>query len=293
MNLDHFSENFSEYELSELLKLYRNPDGRVWGEIADKLTIDQRLQVSYYDEKISDMEKANILSQMSPEERQKYDNDMYVGGAMHFARDHWFVTIFEVYDIVNKQGQFKDWTLESIKESSPVSYCYEEVVKRLGYMVPSEKFTFFGEGSEFAMCYPCEFEMEGIKFGSAFQAICYWKAELFRDRNMMDSILQTNDYNQLLEYKKQVRRFAKIIWDMQIGKLLKDIMKAKFEIPFMKEKLRATSGTTIALADQSDFKWGIGIGIEDVTGKTRSDWNGKNLLGELITDLRIDLFGHY
>ena len=47
-----------------------------------------------------------------------------------------------------------------------------------------------------------------------------------------------------------------------------------------------TDGTTLVEASPQDKMWGIGLGAEDSRAKNYKTWNGKNLLGFALTDVR-------
>ena len=65
---------------------------------------------------------------------------------------------------------------------------------------------------------------------------------------------------------------------------------AKFQQnPAMRDKLFATQGTTLVEASPKDRIWGIGLDRKDPRAQRRETWLGKNLLGEVLTELRDNL----
>jgi ribA/ribD-fused uncharacterized protein len=61
----------------------------------------------------------------------------------------------------------------------------------------------------------------------------------------------------------------------------------------LKKVLFSTKGTTLVEAAPNDTIWGIGLSKEDPRALNRETWLGKNLLGEILTNLRVVLMGVY
>lgn len=53
--------------------------------------------------------------------------------------------------------------------------------------------------------------------------------------------------------------------------------------------LVATEGTTLVEASPYDKIWGAGLSQKDRRIQDRGKWKGLNLLGEILTALRVDL----
>ena len=57
----------------------------------------------------------------------------------------------------------------------------------------------------------------------------------------------------------------------------------------MKEELLATAGTTLVNADPHDTLLGIGISMQSQEACEPQRWHGKNILGQVLTDIRNEL----
>ncbi|HAS41203.1 MAG TPA: DUF1768 domain-containing protein, partial [Microscillaceae bacterium] len=122
----------------------------------------------------------------------------------------------------------------------------------------------------------------------------YAKAELFRDREVMRLLSDGKPPKYLKRLGRKVKYFQKIVWEMKVGGFLEQALRAKFtQNESLKSQLLATQGKTLVMSCAKDKVWGIGLSTEEAQGKSRQEWPGKNLLGEALTSLRIELGGRY
>ena len=62
---------------------------------------------------------------------------------------------------------------------------------------------------------------------------------------------------------------------------------AKFgQNPELKQRLLDTGDALLAEAEEYDSIWGIGLGMEDENNQNPENWNGQNLLGFALMQVR-------
>ena len=133
-----------------------------------------------------------------------------------------------------------------------------------------------------------------IEFSSAEQFMMYQKAMLFLDREIALQILRTSNVKAIKELGRKVKNYDETVWKYNRCLIVYMGNKAKFSQNLaLKEALFATKGTTLVEAAPNDTIWGIGLTEDDPRSKLRETWQGKNLLGEILTQLRVDLMGEY
>ncbi|GAA5027827.1 hypothetical protein GCM10011506_15870 [Marivirga lumbricoides] len=173
----------------------------------------------------------------------------------------------------------------------------------------NEKFTFFWiTRSPFSQWFKCNFTTNFINikepknsidnanhcFTSAEQYMMYSKAMLFLDRDIASKILKTNDVKKIKRLGREVKFFEEVVWEFNRVKIIYEGNKAKFtQNEDLKKELFSTKGTTLVEAAPNDNIWGIGLAEDDHRSRMRKTWLGKNLLGEILTQLRFDLMGEY
>jgi ribA/ribD-fused uncharacterized protein len=174
-----------------------------------------------------------------------------------------------------------------------------------------EEFTFFwATGSLFSQWYKCSFKAERIfrtpdyleefereiMFSSAEQFMMYHKCLLSLNFDAALEVLSTRDPKKQKKIGRTIKMTMEILetWEVFRTSVIYDANKAKFtQDKELKEALFATRGTTLVEAAPNDAIWGIGLTEDDPKALNRATWQGKNLLGEILTQIRIELMGEY
>jgi ribA/ribD-fused uncharacterized protein len=152
-----------------------------------------------------------------------------------------------------------------------------------------EKFTLFFSGP-FNQCYPLGFTIDGINFSSAEQYMMAEKALLFENVKIYEKIMLEEDPALQKVLGREITNFDKDKWDSICQEVVYNANYAKFtQHPELYESLIGTYGTEIVFAAANDSIWGIGLSENDPRALDRNQWNGLNLLGNILTQLRENL----
>ncbi len=174
----------------------------------------------------------------------------------------------------------------------------------------SEKFTFFySSNSPFSQWYKCFFKGERIfddsgkfkdepqiSFTSAEQYMMYHKAMINIEPEIAVKIMNTNDPRKQKEFGRSLKMEEHDLetWDFYKTEVVYNGNLAKFiQNEDLKQVLFSTKGTTLVEASPNDSIWSIGLAEDDPKAQKRKTWNGNNLLGIILTKIRIDLMGEY
>lgn len=154
-----------------------------------------------------------------------------------------------------------------------------------------ERFEFFWKSdSPFSQWYKKGFKIKGKSFNCAEQYMMYMKAVLFEDEKIAAKILVSNNPREIKDLGRKVKNFDKYKWESQCKKYVYDANYAKFtQNTTLKEALLETGSRILVEASPYDKIWGIGLSEEDPRSKVRSKWQGKNWLGEVLTQVREDI----
>lgn len=167
-----------------------------------------------------------------------------------------------------------------------------------------EKFTFFWKSNScFSHWYPSKFIGQGIlwheenhlrglpkenEFNCMEQYMMYHKAILFLDGEIAKKILKTKDPREQKRLGRKVKNFDEKIWKQKRSTIVCWGNELKFQQnKACMSKLLETVGTTLVESSPYDKVWGIGLSKSDPRANDRGQWKGLNLLGEILTFLRV------
>lgn len=149
----------------------------------------------------------------------------------------------------------------------------------------NQKYHFFWNGP-LSNWYQASFTHIGIKFNCAEQAMMYCKAMFFADTETADKILNQTLPRIQKALGREVKNYKDSTWSSNRKKVVKDILRSKYEqCTFLMEYLLNTEGEIVE-ASYEDCIWGIGLAENDPRIHDKNLWEGTNLLGVILTELR-------
>lgn len=147
-------------------------------------------------------------------------------------------------------------------------------------------FAFFW-GSPFSQWYKSPFVMAGATFETAEHYMMYGKATIFGDAKIAKDILRTKDPKKVKALGKRVGGFIEDTWKLHRYNIVYSGNIEKFtQNKKLAYLLMASHGLEIVEASPYDKIWGIGMGVEHPNVTDKSKWQGENLLGKVLMDVR-------
>lgn len=153
---------------------------------------------------------------------------------------------------------------------------------------------FFHEDEEygcFSNWYPAEFVYAGKRYANSEQFMMVQKVMMFGKYDLADQIMQTADPAKCKKIAGQkFPEFDASLWEKTCRTIVKRGVKAKFaQNEDILQVLLGTGNALLAECSPYDKKWGIGIDISDPDRFTVAKWQGKNLLGRILMEVRQEL----
>ena len=138
---------------------------------------------------------------------------------------------------------------------------------------------------------PCDFELSGVQFRSAEQAMMHGKAILFGDLEAAARIAACRTAFQAQLLGREVRGFDEARWVAHREEIVFQANFAKFsQDPELRDYLLSTAENVLAESSTTDLVWGAGISPDHPAATDPRRWPGLNLLGFVLMRVRDELF---
>ena len=127
-------------------------------------------------------------------------------------------------------------------------------------------------------------------FTTAEQYMMYKKAMLFNDEETAKKILKVNDPKKVKALGREVKGFDEKKWNDQKLQIVIQGNLLKFsQDENLKKALIETKNKVIVEGSPYDKVWGVGLKWDDPKILDESKWQGENLLGIALMEVRTQL----
>ena len=138
--------------------------------------------------------------------------------------------------------------------------------------------------------WPADFYAGSRSYLCMEQYMMAGKAELFGDQEMLERILASSDPKQIKALGRQVRGFDQTVWDQFKYAIVLNGNWCKFnQNGELGDFLLSTGDSALAEASPYDRVWGIGLPADSADAKAPVKWQGQNLLGFALMEVRDEL----
>lgn len=140
--------------------------------------------------------------------------------------------------------------------------------------------------------FAASFTIDDVFYATAEHWMMASKARLFGDDEALRNILTAADPKTAKALGRKVRNFDEAVWGKNCRQLVTDGNLAKFsQNEPLRDFLLSTGDQVLVEASPYDRIWGIGLKATDEKAKHPATWEGQNLLGFALMDVRTQLRG--
>ena len=160
--------------------------------------------------------------------------------------------------------------------------------KKLGHNYRiTDKYVFFMEGF-LHQWYKSEMIIDDQRYISCEQYMMVQKAALFNDSQSLEKLFKSQNPLDQKVIGRQIKNFDQETWNQHRFDI---VYKGNLEKFKQNKKLRDKllsypHSVTFVNANPGDKIWGIGVGVFDSNCIDPNNWNGLNLLGKVVTNVR-------
>ena len=142
--------------------------------------------------------------------------------------------------------------------------------------------------------YMCSFVVDNVSYNCAEQFMMAEKARIFGDDDTWQQILASYDPMTIKKLGRKVRNFNAYVWKKNCQQIVKRGNLAKFsQNQKLLEYLLGTGDKILVEASPKDTIWGIGLAEDASEASNPRLWQGENLLGFALMEVRDMLKGRF
>jgi hypothetical protein len=142
----------------------------------------------------------------------------------------------------------------------------------------------------FSQFHASRFTLNGHDYVCAEQFMHEQKARLFGDIAMAERILKSDSPHEHKLMGGRISGFEQAIWDETKVDIVTAGNRAKFgQNAGLRRRLLDTGEAVLAEANPKDYIWGIGLAEDDPAALDPFNWQGENLLGQILMAVRSEL----
>ena len=167
-------------------------------------------------------------------------------------------------------------------------------------IAPESKFLFFWghqpskDGTITKTCFSqwwiSPFVVEGITYKTAEHWMMAKKAELFNDNEILEKIIQTISPAEAKKLGREVKNYVDSVWLENRYEIVKQGNLHKFNQNLdLRTFLMNTKDRVLVEASPVDVIWGIGLASDHKDIHNSEKWQGLNLLGFALMEVRDEL----
>lgn len=177
---------------------------------------------------------------------------------------------------------FLSHLIQQVEQGNPVKYLYfwGHTPKQLNVI----------DKSCLSQWFVAPFNQNEVEYLTAEHYMMAHKALLFNDQEIFKQILQVKHPNEAKQLGRKVRNYNEQIWRENRFDIVVQANLAKFsQHPELKKILIETSDYVLVEASPVDNIWGIGMAQDHPDIQEPSKWQGLNLLGFALMEVRKQL----
>ncbi len=135
--------------------------------------------------------------------------------------------------------------------------------------------------------WPASFTVNGLRYPTAEHLMMAEKARLFGDEETRARILKTTSPGEAKRFGRDVRGFDESVWEQSRIEFVVRGNLAKFgQNPELSKFLLNTKDHVLVEASPVDRIWGVGLAADDERVEDPEQWQGLNLLGFALMEVR-------
>ena len=139
----------------------------------------------------------------------------------------------------------------------------------------------------FSQWWASPFTAEGVRYNTTEHWMMAQKALLFNNEEIYRQIIAATSPAEAKALGRQVRHFDEAVWNAnRLAIVVRGNLEKFRQHPDLQEFLLGTKDRILVEASPVDSIWGIGLAADNARAENPQQWNGLNLLGFALMEVR-------
>ena len=139
----------------------------------------------------------------------------------------------------------------------------------------------------FSQWWGSPFTIEGVRYATTEHWMMAQKALLFANADIYQQIIAAKSPAEAKALGRQVRNFDEAVWNARrLAIVVRGNLEKFRQHPDLQDFLLNTKDRILVEASPVDSIWGIGLAADDARAENPRQWNGLNLLGFALMEVR-------
>ena len=132
--------------------------------------------------------------------------------------------------------------------------------------------------------------IDNVVYQNVEQYFTAEKARTFNDQHTVSKIMESDNPSQMKFFGNNTKGFNQNIWNERASSVMIKGLRAKFQQnQKLRMKLLNTEDKHLAESSKNDKVWGTGLPMNDQNAFDKTNWQGKNQLGNLLMKVREEI----
>ena len=154
------------------------------------------------------------------------------------------------------------------------------------YFSKCDSTLFFGRGSFLSNHHSSQFKEEGIMYSCSEQYYLQKKSLFFNDDSTASAIMKADDPGKMKAIARKIKGLDESKWQDSARSVMEKACFLKFTKNLKTKSLLTSTKGILVEANEKDSYFSCGLSLSDPHIMERSRWAGKNILGDILTELR-------
>lgn len=140
--------------------------------------------------------------------------------------------------------------------------------------------------------YPCKFTIDGVKYCCGVQFLEAQKAKVFQNDDVYEEIMNARNESEVLKCSNKLTNYDEVVWKQHFEEYAMMVLQSRVSSDSQfREYIKNIKEDIIVYSNKDDLISGNGLTMFDTNANNPLYWDGSNLWGFCVMQMRDKLTG--